>query len=318
MQINAMSHLLRTARTSGVLDALRGGQKTLDQLCADLSLDTAITSLFLDALISIGIVEQYGEDFALARAAQLLCQYDHDFGDEAWSGLEQKLREGRPNVAAPEMDQAMVDHTAATQWSQTGAAIQAAEILNIGGEGEPQGVRILDLGCGSAVFSCAIAHHDPQSTLVAVDHRGALQAAKSTGDSIELSDRMELVEADLQSGEMDWADTLDEASFDLVLLAQRLSVLSSEAAVSMLGVAAKLTKPGGRVVLVDVFRGQSRPTLTESIGALRIATGTGAGYVRSLKEAQQLMLGAGLGEIQFTYLAASREHLGMMVARKIT
>ena len=76
MQINAASHLIRTLRELGLLDALRERQRTLNQLCSPRSLDSRLVSEILDAAVSIGIVEQYDEDFALSRAAHLLCQYE--------------------------------------------------------------------------------------------------------------------------------------------------------------------------------------------------------------------------------------------------
>lgn len=318
MQINAMSHVLRAGRQSGIFEALSEGQRTLEQLRDQLSLQSEPLELMLQALVSIGIVEQYGEDFALARAAQLLCQYDRDLGDEAWEGLVDLLRNETPDK--PVSDQPFTDRQAATQWSQTAAAIQVAEILDVGGDSsdsarEPRGIRILDLGCGSAVFSCAIAHHDPASTVMAVDHPGALQAARSTADSIELGERFQVMESDLAEGDDSWIPAGDDEKFDLVILAQRLSVLGDQPAASMLGAAAAATRRGGRVVVIDVFRGENKPTLTESIGALKLALGTSEGRFRTLREAQQMFLAAELSEIQFTYLAASREHLGMMVGR---
>ncbi len=87
MKINATSHLIRTARQINVFAELRKGQRTLEQLCEAQDLKSDPTSLLLDALIAIGIVEKYGEDYALARAAHLLCQYDDDLGDARWQRL---------------------------------------------------------------------------------------------------------------------------------------------------------------------------------------------------------------------------------------
>ena len=78
MQINAASHLIRSLRKLGLIDALREQQCTLEQLCVPKSLDAEVVREILDAAVAIGIVEQYQEDYALSRAAHLLCQYDHD------------------------------------------------------------------------------------------------------------------------------------------------------------------------------------------------------------------------------------------------
>lgn len=149
MKINATSHLIRTARQINIFAELRKGQRTLEQLCEAQDLKSDPTSLLLDALIAIGIVEKYGQDYALARTAHLLCQYDDDLGDIQWQRLANAVQGKTSRL--DNNDQLHFDHAAATQWIHTPSAIQAAEILDIGGQGEPQGISILDLGCGSAV-----------------------------------------------------------------------------------------------------------------------------------------------------------------------
>ena len=142
MQINAASHLIRVGRQAGLLSALREGQRTLDQLCEQLSLVPESTSLLLDGLVATGIIEKYEDDFALSRAAHLLCQYDQDLGDSQWEQLASQLKN---NDRANRDDQLRFNYQAATQWIHTPAAMQAAEILDIGGEGEVSGPKILDL-----------------------------------------------------------------------------------------------------------------------------------------------------------------------------
>src|SRR5690606_20768481 len=125
-------------------------------------------------------------------------------------------------------DQSYLHALAATQWVHTPAAMQAAEILDIGGtpttDPESDGelilstppLRILDLGCGSAVWSCAMAFRDPGAAVLAVDEEAALVAARSTARSIQLGERFETLAG--QPEEV----ALPTADFDLVLVAQRL------------------------------------------------------------------------------------------------
>ncbi|KAA5544618.1 class I SAM-dependent methyltransferase [Roseiconus nitratireducens] len=314
MQTNAASHLMRTAREVGITERLRERQHTLDELCQSLSLDPDTTALLLDALVAIGYVEQYREDFTLARAGHLLCQYDDDLGDQKWNTLAQRLRKVS---GASEDDEdgaidveAYRDHLAATQWIHSSAAVQAAEILNIGGQDAPAGLRILDLGCGSGVWSCAMAHQDAESTVVAIDQAGPLQAARTTADSIGLGDRFQTIESDPRLA------TLTEQAFDLVIIAQQLSVWGDEQALALLRKAAGAVKPGGRLVAPDLYAGPSRAGLDEAAGALTIHLQTPGGRVRDLREAQQMFQQAGLQSIQFTFLAASQEGLGMVVAER--
>lgn len=308
MQINAASHLMRAARSVGLIGQLREGQRTAQQLCESLSLVDDSGRLLLDSLVAIGIIEKYGDDYALSRAGHLFCQYDDDLGDRRWQRLVPLLK-GDSNRNAID-DQDHFDYLAATQWAHTASAIQAAEILNLGGEGEIEGPKLLDLGCGSAVWSCAMAHRDDAATVVAVDHHAALQAALASADSIGLSDRFKTIEADPEQV------TVSDDEFDLVLLAQRISSLDNDRGENLLGRAVAATKPGGRVVVIDLFRGPTKPNLAESVEALKLELDTADGHMRSLEQAQQELKSAGLTDVQFTFLAASRVNMGMAVGVK--
>ena len=303
MQINSVSHFMRAAREVGLIGELQQGQRTLEQLVNNLSLQEGPTGLLLDALIAIGMIEKYGDDFALSRAAQLLCQYDDDLGDRRWSGLADAVRGKAKGID----NDSHFSANAATQWVHTPAAIQAAEILNIGGEGELAGPKILDLGCGSAVWSCAMAHQDAAATITAVDHAGAIEAAMTMAESIDLGDRLTTIQGDPKSVE------LPEDEFDIVLLAQRFCALGQVEAAELLARAIRAAKPGGRIVVIDLFRGPTKPNLTESIEALKLELETSEGQMRSLESAQEIFAKAGLTGVQFTFLAASRSNMGLVV-----
>ncbi|MEM6688296.1 MAG: class I SAM-dependent methyltransferase [Planctomycetota bacterium] len=308
MQVNASSHLLRSARNLGVLKELREGQRTRTQLAESLSLVPDRLSLLIEALMAIGIVESYGDDLALSRAGHLLCQYDEDFGDGVWQTLESLVRGEVQREASDDLMQS--NYLAATQWIHTSSAMQAAEILDVGGESMPKGISILDLGCGSGVWGAAMAYRDEESHLTVADLPSAVASAKATAESIGLTDRFTTIEGDPDEV------AIESGAFDLSLVAQRLSARADEPAVSLIARAAEATKPGGQVVVIDLFRGKSNLNLSDSIEALRLDLATRAGRMRTLQEGQAIMAAAGLGDVQFTYLPDSRTQLGMLVGRK--
>ncbi|MEM9646419.1 MAG: class I SAM-dependent methyltransferase, partial [Planctomycetota bacterium] len=206
------------------------------------------------------------------------------------------------------------DTIAATQWVHTSAAIQAAEILNIGGEGELRGPTILELGCGSAVWSCAMAFRDIGATITAVDDEAVRQAATNTAESIDLTRRFEFFQADpvdvaKAETKPEWA----KERYDIVLIPQRLHALSENDGDQLLQFATNCVKPGGRVVVIDLFRVPAKPSLSEAVEALRLEVETESGRVWDLEESSQRAKAAGLVEIQFSFLAASRINLGMLV-----
>lgn len=325
MQINAASHVLRAARQVGIFEELRSGQRTAEQLAEALQLNRAGLDLLLDCLISMNVIERYQDDHALAPVMQLLCQYDADLGDLDWLRLPEKVRAGEAaedEAGGQQRDQAYLHALAATQWVHTPAAMQAAEILDIGGtpiadpgsDGElisfSPPLRILDLGCGSAVWSCAMAFRDPAATVLAVDDEAALAAARSTARSIQLDERFETL-----SGQPEEV-ALPAAGFDLVVVAQRLHAATAARRTQLLNQAIGALAPGGRLVLIDLFRGPSKPLLSETIEALRIHVGTAKGKMQSAQELKETLTQRGLSDIGFTFIAASRINLGMIVATK--
>jgi SAM-dependent methyltransferase len=313
MQINAAGHVLRSAREVGLFDELAKGQRTLDQLTEALSLARESTELILDCLVSMNVVERYGDDHALAPVMRLLCTHDGDLGDSVWTRLAGKLQQ-QPTM---HNEDAYFDAIAATQWIHTPAAMQAAEILDIGGndnESEPSDapkpLKILDLGCGSAVWSCAMAYRDSKARVVAVDHEAALVAAEQTARAIELGGRFLPLIGHPETVE------LPTNEFDFAVIAQRLNSASDESTARLLNQSISSLAPGGRLVIIDLFRGPTKPRLSETIEALRLHLGTQHGRMRTIKETEDLLARSGLGAIQFTFIAASRINLGMMVARK--
>lgn len=327
MQINAASHVLRAAREIGLFDALRTGQKTVDQLAEMLGLRPEGLSLLVDCLISMNVIERYEDDHALAPVMQLLCQYDGDLGDSAWQRLAAQLRTSGSGDL-PTVPRDYLDGLAATQWVHTPAAMQVAEMLDLAGNpasspesdvtlaagasppaeqaGPP--LRILDLGCGSAVWSSAMAYSDGRATVLAVDAAPSLAAARSTADSIQLGSRFQTEVGDPESIE------LPEAGFDLVVIAQRLHAATPQGRDRLLDQARRALAPGGRIVLIDLFRGPARPRLSETIEALRVHVAAPLGGVQSAEELRQRLLARGLNDIRFSFIAASRVNLGVIVA----
>jgi SAM-dependent methyltransferase len=303
MQINAQAHLLRAARESGIIDALRSGQLTKDQLVEKLKLDARMAGLLLDAMVAMQVLEKYGDDYAVAAVTRLLCQYDADLGDAVWADLADQVRGGKTGVKDK-----FYDATTATQWVHTAAAKQAAEILDIAGE--RTGRKILDLGCGSAVWSAAMAYADEATTVTAVDTPERLIAAKRTIDSIGLGPRYEFIEADPETYE------LSNDTYGLVLIAGRITGQSPEYDMATIERSKKSLIHGGELVVIDLFKGPGRPGVNESIEAIRLATQTPEGQIRDAEAMRALMVESGFGACQFAFIAASRQGWGLLLAAK--
>jgi SAM-dependent methyltransferase len=311
MRINAEAQLLRTARRVGVIDRLLRGQATAAELIDELQLDSRLAPLLLDALVALQVLEKYGDDYALAAVARLLCEYDRDLGDRHWEQLADQLRRDEASASGPtdgDTRQEYFDAAAATQWIHTGAAKQAAEMLDIGGG--RAACKILDLGCGSAVWSAAMAYRDPLSEVTAIDLPQRLPAAKRTVESIDLGDRYQLIGADPLDAE------LPAEIFDLVILGGRLSGYDPQGDETLFRRIRETLRSGGELAVMDLFRGPGEPGVNEAVEALVVAARTPAGFIRDAEQMRGQLVEAGFADCQFAFLAASRQGYGVLVARK--
>lgn len=313
MHINAEAQVFRVAREVGILDQLRGGQATAADLIERLQLQPRLAHSLLEALVAMKVLERYEEDYALAAVTRLLCEYDQDLGDQHWQNLIGRLKTSEEPAEAAENPsdesaQPYFDAVTATQWIHTGAAKQAAELLDIGGE--RQGKHILDLGCGSAVWSAAMAFADPTARVTAVDLPPRMTAAQRTVASIAVTERYEMLAADPQTVE------LPADSYDIILLAGRLSGHHPGADDRVFQRLHTALREGGELVIIDLFQGPGEVRLNEAIEALRLASMTKSGKIRDAEQMRLTLLATGYKHCQFAFLAASRQGYGLLLARK--
>lgn len=300
----SLSAALQTALGSGVIASLRRGPKDLEQLASECNCDAQSLECLVRVLVSVGAVERYGDDLALSQALQLLSQSDADLGARLWRELPTFLAGWSSSTDSLHSYRRRVT---SRQWSHTAAAMQAAEVLDIGGL--RRGLKILELGSGAGVWSAAMAYRDPEMHVTLVDSMPMLDQCHATFSSIELLDRCALIEDDYRT----WSTPL--AEFDLVVLPEVVQLEQDAAAVVLLGRAVDALKPNGQLVIMETLREADGPALALATQGLEVAVATG-GRQRSASELQALIRGAGLGAAQWGWLTASTHGIGLIVATK--
>ena len=308
---NALAYSIRTAVQIGVLDSLSEGQKNLEQLATETSTNKEVLKLLLDVLVNTELVERYAELYALSTVARLVPKQFTDFGDLHWCHLENFVRTG---VALPENEELAHTHTdylasaAAIEWSTTPAAIDAAQVLDMGKT--RTGLRILEIGCGSAIFGSTFVHRDPDSQLVLLDERSNLKRAEKTIESVGAQNRVQYVEANYMDME------LDHPPFDMVVAAGIAHLHSEARCQQLFNRVRDNLKPSGEFVVVDVFPGQQEGDTTRSIMALEIALRTDEGGLHDPARFQHLMIMNGFDKIRFAHLPAPPHIWGLILAQR--
>lgn len=314
----AKTAAINTALRLGIVEALEEGQKTLEQICEACDTVPQGTASLLNCLIDSGMVEQFAEFYALSQAGRLTPRSLWAIMFDQWTALESALRTSpEENDEAPEAaeqrlrkryEQFRAVH-AQIQWAATGVAMKLTEALGLGTE--RQHLNILDLGCGSAVYSMAIAHHDPETKVHLVDDTVGLTRARATVDSLDLVGRVEMTE----SSELVFPG--HNEAFDLVVIADQIHVWSPELRQRIMATAMRTLKPGGELAIIDIFRGQERGRTTCDLFELQLLIGTGQCLV-PLQGMKEMVEETGFVKIQYTDLPAAPYTHGLLLAARDT
>lgn len=313
---NALSHAIRAGVELGVIGALVTGQKTVPQLAEELDLQPEPLARLMKVLVETELVEQYGEDFALSTIARLIPERYLDFGDEHWKHLAQHIRTGVSLSNDEELAHADKDYfinKASEEWTLTPAALDAAQVLDVGKS--RRGLRILEVGCGSAVFGVTLVHRDPDSVLNLLDDAPELERARKTVASLNLERQVEFIEAGNWL-DLDTVPELQDQTFDLILLAGILHRLSNKTTKSLLQQLHGFIKPERELAIIDVFPGQQTGETQRAVFELELGLRTANGCLHDPEQLKTMLQEAGFHNIQYAHLPSAPNYLGLTLAER--
>ena len=311
MNANGAAHAYREAVRCGVLATLAGGEtRTVEDISRACGTLASPTRLLLDVLEAMSLVVRSNGGYALTPLARVLGSGGYrNLGDEYWAHLPRLLKTGEPLVAMDAVatsEEHYRAQAAALAWMLSAAAEEAAELLlSETTDGE---LNILDVGAGAALWSLSLARRVPRSRVTAVDWAGVLQVARETAARFGLQDRMQTVTGNYHEVE------LPEHQFDLAILANVTHLETSEGNRALLTKVRETLKPGGRVVIVDVFPGRRPSDLNRTLYALGLALRTEHGRVSTHEELERLMGETGFRNARLIPLEAPPHVLGMLLA----
>lgn len=324
-----LTHAIRAANELGIFKALIAGQRTAEQLAAEINAQPAQVAALMKVIARSELIEQYDDDFALSTLARLIPAAYFDFGDSYWQQLVQHVRTGQPiNTDGDEAPSANMDYQiqqASQEWMLTPTALVVAQALDIGRS--RTGLDILELGCGSAVFGATLAHADPTSRLTLVDTKPEIARAKSTCESVQILSRTALIEASQWRNVevIDLADTpaddesamVAQPTFDLVIVHKKIHLTPlNETAALMKKLGALLLKRGGELVIIDVFPGQQDGDEYREVVELEYGLRHTPGSMHHPRDLEPALKAAGFASVQFAHLPAQPYLYGLILAAK--
>jgi ubiquinone/menaquinone biosynthesis C-methylase UbiE len=311
MNTNATSQIFRAAVELGVFAELAHGQRTTAELAEQCGVQSEPLGLLLDALCAAGALERYGDDYALAQVMHMMAPALRDLGDRYWQHLTHFVRTGesipqRADQAADEHD--FHDEAAASQWLLTPAALDLAQVLDIGGS--RRGLQVLELAAGGAVWSLTIAHRDPTTHITALDQAAQLEAARRHAEAIGVADRLTLIAGDYR----DMA--IEAGAFDLILVSNLMHRGTLDVNLATLQRCYDGLRPSGELALIDAFPGQAKGDLHHQLFRLSVALRTADGRVHAVHDLSQLLIRAGFDKPRFAHLPSPPHTLGLLLATR--
>jgi C-methyltransferase len=244
------SQLMRIALTLDVFTPLASGPADAQAVAQACGCSPAGIQRLLDYLSAIGVLERQSNNYALTLTAAnfLVPQKKSYVGDvilqrtsaQTVEGYLGSLRSGRPYSS--------VRPWAQEAWLQSyGSQQPALDMWCLAGfkPGGSSPQRIVDLACGCAIKSLALAHADPLIQIVCVDSPDVLEVARDLATRLGILSQVDFVPDDILT--MD----LGDGQYDAALLGQITHYFSPEQNIGIFKqVRSSLVQTG--VLVIDV------------------------------------------------------------------
>lgn len=304
-----MAMAVAAALRTGLLAELTKGPTTDQELARRLGLDLRATSLVLDLLQSVELARREGDRIGpgkvLLAAAHLPGGYAFTLG--LWGHLEDFLRTGEPftlmDRSAQEREQAYRDIVGglATLFQEFARDLAARLPLR------PK--KILEVGCGSGVWSLAIAQRHPEAQVTGLDLPAVLESFKDRAATLKLADRTHTIPGDMHEAE------IPARAFDLVIIANVLRIETPARAASAVQRIAKAVAPGGALLVVDALaEGTPERDRARASYALHLGLRTRSGQVHRAQTISGWLAQAGLPRVTPIDVANGAGGLGGLLA----
>lgn len=238
------------ALETGVLDVLRSGPARRPEALADeLDLDARVLERILGVLAETDLVVRSGagDRFGPGPPLEALGAHDPEFSRlelAVWRHLPDALRSGEPlSVSETPLEREDTYATIAddlARMSEDAARRLAAEV-------EIPSGRILDAGCGSGVWSLALARANPEVRVVGLDFPAVVERFLERARGLGVEDRVEAVAADLHEIE------LEARSYAMVIAANLLRLEGPSDARELFSRLAAAVAEGGAILVVDAL-----------------------------------------------------------------
>jgi SAM-dependent methyltransferase len=296
--------LVRIALMLDVFTPLASGPADAQAVALACGCSLAGIRLLLDYLSSIGLLERHANSYALTPtcATFFVPKRQSYVGDvvlqrtaaETVEGYLEALRSGQPySTERPWAQEA---------WLQSyGSPQLALEMWRLAGfePGQESSLRLVDLACGCAIKSLALAHADPTVHIECVDSGEVLEVARDLAKRLGILSQVVFVPGDILTVD------LGEGRYDAALLGQITHYFAAEQNMALFKRVQRSLVPGG-VLVIDAPMMSDVPDEWSSFGSFFVWA-TSGGRAHSFAEYSSWLRVAGfkvVGQLGTDWLSA--------------
>ncbi len=296
----AATRVLTSAVQLHVFTHIAGGRRTVAAVAAAEQADPRGLRMLLDAAVGLGLLRKSGPEYALAPlSARYLVAGEPDYLGyaietehlwQSWSHLTEAVRNGRPYRAVNRQPVAESFFPGLVR-SLHVQNRQPAERLALALRPRA-GSRVLDVGCGSGVWSLALARADRSLRVCALDFAPVLELTREYAQAAQAAAQYEFRAGNLRSTE------LGCEQYDLALLANIVHSEDEATLDQLFSRIRQALRPGGRIVIVDMLPNDERSgPVFPLLFALNMLVNTEQGGVYTLQEYRTWLQAAGFTAI---------------------
>jgi len=298
----APSRVLSAAVQLQIFARFADGEKTAEEVAKAGNTSLRGTRMLLDALTALGLLEKRGARYAAlpevlrylvpSSAEYIGAVFENDRLWESWSKLAEAVRTGRPVERQEEAEAFFPILIRSLHVINRDAARRLAAALRSRGA-NPDGLRVLDVAAGSAVWSIPFAEADRKTRVTAQDFPGVLEHTRKFAEASGVAEQFEYLPGNLR--EVDFG----QEKFDLALLG---NIVHSEGEASSKALFRRLhaaLRPGGRLVIIDLLPAEDRSGPPPAIFfALNMLVNTETGDTFTLSEYRAWLTESGYDAIE--------------------